>query len=129
MDERIDRLLFAHLQECENCQEWQYNFTERDGSGNRLLVDIDGNSLVTEPQENTKTFEEWEDEKGLKEIPVELMKHLSSEYGKQEAQTSHEDPYLDKLNREFQEEQKETEQLNKLPQHKLRRFLEQPDNT
>jgi len=74
-------------------------------------------------------FAEWEDETGLRPLPTELTSHLGDEYGKQPEPKPSSDPYREQLQRDFEEGKAETDRINKLPQGKLRRWLEQPDNT
>ena len=100
MDCKTDIRLTQHLEECENCQDWQYSFNETDAfTHNRLLVDLDGHPFCQNEQciicgtklvygecptcqqiLNEDKFEQWENNKGLKDLPKELIKHLSSEY-------------------------------------------------
>lgn len=70
-------------------------------------------------------IDEWMDKQGFKPIPEELQKHLSSEYGKQEQSAQTNDPYLQKINQEWKQEEEETARLNALPQDKLKKWLEE----
>lgn len=91
MDGKQDVRLSSHLEECENCQDWQYTFNETDAfTHNRLLVDIDGHPFFTEqedkeikefynPQEDK--LEQWESQKRQTELPKQQVnKALKQEY-------------------------------------------------
>lgn len=72
-------------------------------------------------------LEEYETKQGFKPIPIDLQKHLSSEYAKQQETTQPENPYLEKINREFQEGQKEVDRINSLTQNKTNQWLNQKE--
>jgi len=72
------KFMAEHLEDCVGCQEWLYNFNERDGFLNRLLVDLDGHPFISEEEKaefdralQPTTLEEWERKKGLKDVPYD----------------------------------------------------------
>ena len=130
MEGRKDKRLDSHLDGCSECQSWQLDFDN--GTLNAQYTSEIWNAeqkpeQQAEPEEDK--FEKWEREQGFKPIPVELASHLGDEYGKIPEPTEPHNPYREQLQRDFEEGKAETDRINKLPQGKLRRWLEQPDNT
>jgi hypothetical protein len=85
-------LFYNHLS-CPNCNQYQILHKYDAPIEPKLSEEVsekEFNDLITEFFEATKPhtdkLEAWENRRGLKEIPKELMKHLSSEYAQQDQQ-------------------------------------------
>lgn len=84
-------LFYNHLS-CESCNQYAilHKFDMPIEPNKEEVSEKEFNDLINDFFEATKPhgdpIEAWENRRGLKEIPTELIKHLSSEYAKQDQQ-------------------------------------------
>jgi hypothetical protein len=127
-------LFYNHLS-CPNCNQYailhkfdmpiEPKFNEDGVSEKEFDMALDGFFEAIKPHRDQ--IEEMEQRQGLKPIPEELTKHLSSEYAQQEPQQPH-NPLQEELQQQYEEGKQETERINKLSDRKINQWLNEPDN-